>query len=108
MTDRKLDGSMPSSSHSETESVTKGAVVVSLDVEHSGCWGNSDVTACLLLEMLGPAGMWDPPRSVLHVYSLVFGVQVNARLRQLVLSSVCNPFLFQPFSSRLLLAASEI
>lgn len=57
MTDRKLDGSRPSSSHSETESVTKSAVVFSLEVEHSGYWGNSDITACLLLEMLGPS--WD-------------------------------------------------
>ena len=33
MTDRKLDGSRPSSSHSETESLTKSAVVFGLNVE---------------------------------------------------------------------------
>lgn len=100
MTDRKLDGSMPSSSHSETESVTKGA-----GGRQPRCWtlwllGEQWCHSLSALEMLGPADVGSP-RSVLHAYSLVFGVQVNARLRQLVLSSVCSPFLFPCAASRL-------
>lgn len=66
--------------------LTKSAMVFSLNVELSGCWGENDIMACLYLEMLGSSWDVESHKFCIAVYSLVFGVQVNARLYQVVLS----------------------